>query len=221
MTEETHATEAQKEAHAKEIHTEAVHTDTAHSEFAPLDQARVRAAVREFLLAIGEDPTREGLLETPDRVARACAELFSGMQEDPAAHLRKQFFEEGNHEMVIVRDIPFSSTCEHHILPFVGKAHVCYIPKGGRITGLSKIARCVMGYSRRLQVQERLCGQVADAMMAELDPLGVLVVMEAEHTCMTIRGVRSAGALTLTSAVRGIFKDNEKTRAEAMRLLGL
>ena len=118
-----------EEAHAKEIHTEAVHTNTAHSEFAPLDQARVRAAVREFLLAIGEDPTREGLLETPDRVARACAELFSGMQEDPAAHLRKQFFEEGNHEMVIVRDIPFSSTCEHHILPFVGKAHVCYIPK--------------------------------------------------------------------------------------------
>ena len=185
-----------EETHAKEIHTKAVHTNTAHSEFAPLDQARVRAAVREFLLAIGEDPTREGLLETPDRVARACAELFSGMQEDPAAHL-------------------------HHILPFVGKAHVCYIPKGGRITGLSKIARCVMGYSRRLQVQERLCGQVADAMMAELDPLGVLVVMEAEHTCMTMRGVRSAGALTLTSAVRGIFKDNEKTRAEAMRLLGL
>ncbi len=142
------------------------------------------------------------------------------MQEDPAAHLRKQFFEEGNHEMVIVRDIPFSSTCEHHILPFVGQAHVCSIPKGGRITGLSKIARCVMGYSRRLQVQERLCGQVADAMMAELNPLGVLVVMEAEHTCMTMRGVRSAGALTLTSAVRGIFKDNEKTRAEAMRLLG-
>ena len=187
------------------------------AEFAPLDQARVRAAVKEFLVAIGEDPEREGLLETPDRVARACAELFSGMQEDPAAHLRKQFHEEGNHEMVIVRDIPFSSTCEHHI----GKAHVCYIPKGGRITGLSKIARCVMGYSRRLQVQERLCGQVADAMMSELDPLGVLVVMEAEHTCMTMRGVRSAGALTLTSAVRGIFKDNEKTRAEAMRLLGL
>lgn len=193
----------------------------AENNYKELDQERVKAAVKEFLLAIGEDPEREGLLDTPDRVARACVELFGGMQENPAAHLRKQFHEEGNKEMVIVRDIPFSSTCEHHILPFVGKAHVCYIPQYGRITGLSKIARCVSGYSRRLQVQERLTGQIADAMVEELDPLGVLVVMEAEHTCMSMRGIRASGALTTTSAVRGIFKTNEKTRAEAMRLLGL
>ena len=142
------------------------------------------------------------------------------MQEDPGAHLRKQFNEPGNQEMVIVKDIPFSSLCEHHILPFTGRAHVCYIPRDGRITGLSKIARCVSGYARRLQLQERLTGQVADAMVRELDPLGVLVVMEAEHTCMTMRGVRAAGALTTTSAVRGCLRDL-KTRQEALRLLGL
>ena len=143
--------------------------------FGPIDKPRVEAAVRELLLAIGEDPDREGLLGTPDRVARACMEVLGGMQEDPGAHLRKQFHEPGNQEMVIVKDIPFSSLCEHHILPFTGKAHVCYIPRDGRITGLSKIARCVSGYARRLQVQERLTGQIADAMVRELDPLGVLV----------------------------------------------
>ena len=179
--------------------------------FAPIDKGRVEAAVRELLLAIGEDPDREGLLGTPDRVARACEEILGGMQEDPGVH---------NQEMVIVKDIPFSSLCEHHILPFTGKAHVCYIPRDGRITGLSKIARCVSGYARRLQVQERLTGQIADAMVRELDPLGVLVVLEAEHTCMTMRGVRAAGALTTTSAVRGCLRDL-KTRQEALRLLDL
>ena len=185
-----------------------------------LDKPRVEAAVRELLLAIGEDPDRPGLVGTPDRVARACEEIFGGMQEDPGAHLRTQFHEPGNEEMVIVRDIPFSSMCEHHILPFVGKAHVCYIPRDGRITGLSKVARCVSGYARRLQLQERLTSQVADALVRELDPLGVLVVMQAEHTCMTMRGVRAAGALTCTSAVRGCLRD-QRTRQEALRLLGL
>lgn len=186
-----------------------------------VDLERARAAVREFLLAVGEDPDRPGLLETPDRVARAAAELFSGYDEDPAAHLRKQFTESGNGEMVIVRDIPFSSMCEHHILPFTGKAHVVYIPRAGRITGLSKIARTVSGYAHRMQLQERLTAQIADGLMAELEPLGVLVVLEAEHTCMTMRGIRAAGALTVTSAVRGGFKNDIKTREEALRLLGL
>ena len=190
------------------------------NEYGKLDKERVEAAVRELLFAIGEDPDREGLQGTPDRVARACAEIFGGMQEDPGAHLRKQFQESDNEEMVVVRDIPFSSMCEHHLLPFTGRAHVCYIPRRGRITGLSKIARCVNGYARRPQVQERLTAQVADAMMRELEPLGVLVVLEAEHTCMSMRGIKSAGSLTMTSAVRGCFKDL-KTREEALRLLGL
>jgi GTP cyclohydrolase I len=189
--------------------------------YGPVDKPRIEAAVREFLAAIGEDPDREGLAGTPDRVARACEELFSGMHEDPAAHLRKQFHEEQVDDMVIVRDIPFSSLCEHHILPFVGKAHVAYIPNGGRITGLSKIARCVAGYAHRLQLQERLTAEVADALMAELEPRGVLVVIGAEHTCMTIRGVRAAGALTTTSAVRGSFREDPRTRAEALDLLGV
>ena len=186
-----------------------------------IDKARIEAAVREFLIAIGEDPDREGLQGTPDRVARACEEIFGGMQEDPGIYLRKQFHEPGNEEMVIVRDIPFSSMCEHHLLPFVGKAHVCYIPRDGRITGLSKIARCVSGYARRPQLQERLTSEIADAMVRELEPLGVLVVLEAEHTCMNMRGIKAAGALTVTSAVRGTFRKDLKTREEALRLLGL
>ena len=188
--------------------------------YSKLDKPRVEAAVREFLLAIGEDPDREGLQGTPDRVARACEEIFGGMQEDPGAHLRKQFHEEGNEELVVVRDIPFHSMCEHHILPFIGRAHVAYIPRDGRITGLSKIARCVAGFAARPQLQERLTGQVADAMMAELDPVGVMVVIEAEHTCMTMRGIRVAGAMTVTSAARGMLKTDNKTREEALRLLG-
>ena len=188
--------------------------------FARLDKARAEAAVREFLLAIGEDPDREGLAGTPERVARACEELLGGMQEDPGAHLRRQFREDHNQEMVVVKDIPFSSMCEHHILPFVGRASVAYIPRAGRITGLSKIARCVTGYARRLQVQERLTSEIADALVAELDPLGAMVVLEAEHTCMTMRGARSAGSLTTTSAVRGVFREDIRTREEALRLLG-
>ncbi len=183
-----------------------------------IDKPRVEAAVRELLIAIGEDPDRPGLVDTPDRVARACEELFGGLSDDPARHLRKQFHEEGNEELVVVRDIPFHSMCEHHLLPFIGRAHVAYIPRDGRITGLSKIARCVAGYAARPQLQERLTGQIADAMLAELDPKGVLVVIEAEHTCMTMRGIRAAGATTVTSAVRGILRD-EASRKEALSLL--
>lgn len=189
--------------------------------YAPIDTARVEAAIRELLLAVGENPDREGLKGTPERVARACQELLGGGQENPDAHLRRQFSADGNQDMVIVKDIPFSSLCEHHILPFVGRAHVAYIPRDGRITGLSKIGRCVEGYARRLQVQERLTGQVADAMVRELNPLGVMVVIEAEHTCMTMRGVHAAGTLTVTSAVRGCFKTDIKTREEGLRLVGL
>lgn len=188
--------------------------------FAQLDKPRVEAAVRELLLAIGEDPDREGLVGTPERVARACEELLGGMQEDPGAHLRRQFQEDHNQEMVVVKDIPFSSLCEHHMLPFTGHASVAYIPRAGRITGLSKISRMVTGYGHRLQVQERLTSQIADAMVRELNPLGVMVVIEAEHTCMTMRGIRSAGSLTVTSAVRGCFRDDARTREEALRLLG-
>lgn len=183
-----------------------------------IDKPRIEAAVREFLIGIGEDPDRDGLQGTPDRVARACEEIFGGMCENPGVHLRKQFHEPGNEEMVIVRDIPFSSMCEHHLLPFVGKAHVCYIPRDGHVTGLSKISRCVNGFAHRPQLQERLTAQIADALVEELNPLGVLVVMEAEHTCMTMRGVRSAGSITTTSAVRGVLREN-KTRQEAMRLM--
>lgn len=185
-----------------------------------VDRARVEAAVRELLAAIGEDPNREGLVGTPDRVARACEELFGGIGQDPAAHLRKQFHEESGGGIVVVRDIPFHSMCEHHLLPFVGVAHVAYLPREGRITGLSKIARCVAGFAARPQVQERLTAQVADAMVAELEPEGVLVVMEAEHTCMTIRGIRAAGAKTTTIATRGAFDADASLRAEALSLLG-
>ncbi|MDI9591239.1 MAG: GTP cyclohydrolase I FolE [Acidobacteriota bacterium] len=189
--------------------------------FAPIDRPRVEAAVRELLEAMGEDPGREGLLGTPDRVARACEELLGGMQEDPGTHLLMQFEEPGNEDMVIVKDIPFSSMCEHHLLPFTGRAHICYLPKDGRITGLSKLARCVVGYAHRLQVQERLTQQIADAVEDRLGARGVLVVLEATHTCMTMRGIRSAGSLTVTSAVRGWFKTDLKARGEALRLIGM
>lgn len=189
--------------------------------YASIDQPRIRAAVRELLAAIGEDPDREGLLDTPDRVARACEEIFGGTQEDPSAHLLRQFSEPGNENMVIVKDIPFSSMCEHHLLPFTGRAHICYLPRDGKITGLSKLARCVEGYARRPQVQERLTQQIADALVRRLDPLGVLVVLEATHTCMTMRGIKSAGSSTVTSAVRGWFKTDLKAREEALDLIGL
>ena len=182
-----------------------------------MDKERLQAAVREILLAVGEDPDRPGLVETPRRVADMYAEVFAGLETDPRQHLK--FFEEkSTDEMVIVRDIPFASMCEHHLLPFVGKAHVCYIPRDGHVTGLSKISRCVNGYAKRPQLQERLTAQIADAMVRELDPLGVLVVLEAEHTCMTMRGVRSAGSKTTTSAVRGCLKEI-KCRQEAMQLM--
>ena len=187
--------------------------------YGELDMPRAEAAVRELLIAIGEDPDREGLLDTPARVARACNEIFAGMHEDPSKHLLRQFHEADHEEMVIVRDIAFTSMCEHHLLPFTGKAHVAYIPRQGRITGLSKLARCVEGYARRPQVQERMTSQVADAIMDKLDPLGVIVVIEAEHMCMTARGIKKPGSLTVTSAVRGSFKEDYKTRAEALSLL--
>lgn len=189
--------------------------------YGPVDKPRVEAAIRELLLAIGEDPDREGLLGTPDRVARACEEIFGGMQEDPSAHLLRQFEEPGNEDMVIVKDIPFSSMCEHHLLPFTGRAHVCYLPRDGRICGLSKIARCVNGYARRPQLQERLTQQVADAIDDRLNPHGVLVVLQAAHSCMEMRGIRASGSVTVTSAVRGWFATDLKAREEALRLLGL
>ncbi|MBE6465071.1 MAG: GTP cyclohydrolase I FolE [Eggerthellaceae bacterium] len=185
-----------------------------------IDQPRAEAAVRELLAAIGEDPDREGLLETPARVARMYAELLYGMFEEPQAHLLKQFHESNHEEMVIVKDIPFSSMCEHHLLPFVGVAHVAYIPRQGRVTGLSKVARVVEGFSHRLQLQERLTSQIADAFVEHLDVRGVLVVVEAEHMCMTIRGIKKPGSTTVTSAVRGSMKTDIKTREEALRLIG-
>jgi GTP cyclohydrolase I len=187
--------------------------------YGTIDQPRIRAAIRELLAAIGEDPDREGLLDTPDRVARACEEIFGGSQEDPSAHLLRQFNEPGNENMVIVKDIPFSSMCEHHLLPFTGKAHICYLPKDGRITGLSKLARCVTGYAHRPQVQERLTQQIADAIEARLDPRGVLVVLEASHTCMTMRGIKKPGSKTMTIAVRGAFAEEEKLQNRFWQML--
>ena len=183
---------------------------------APIDRGRVERAVREILLAIGEDPDRDGLVRTPARVAEMFSEIFAGIGEDPASHLTVRF-DADHDEMVMVRDIPLYSNCEHHLVPFIGKAHVAYIPgDDGRITGLSKLARLVDGFARRPQVQERLTTQIADTLDEVLKPKGVLVVIEAEHLCMSMRGVRKPGALTVTSAVRGLFKTNAATRAEAM-----
>ncbi|MFV0445124.1 MAG: GTP cyclohydrolase I FolE [Planctomycetaceae bacterium] len=184
---------------------------------ATVDLPRIERAVREILAAVGEDPERDGLQETPARVARMYAELFSGLTAEPARHLQKVFLEEYD-EMVLVRDISFNSVCEHHLLPFIGKAHIGYLPRG-RVVGLSKLARIVEEISRRPQVQERMTHQIADLMDCELKPKGVIVVLEAEHSCMTIRGVKKPGALTITSAVRGLFKSNQSSRAEAMALI--
>jgi GTP cyclohydrolase I len=181
-----------------------------------LDPERIERAISELLLAIGEDPSREGLVATPKRVAAMYQELFAGLDEDPSKHLTVTFAAEHD-EMVMVRDIPFASLCEHHLVPFMGKAHVAYIPgDDGRITGLSKLARLVDAYAKRLQVQERMTSQIADALMDTLAPRGALVVVEAEHLCMSMRGVRKPGTLTVTSALRGIFKEDPRTRAEAM-----
>lgn len=178
---------------------------------------RIERAVREILAAIGDDPERDSLRDTPARVARMYAEMFGGLHSDPARHL-KSVFEERYDELVLVRDISFDSMCEHHLLPFMGQAHVGYLPNG-RVAGLSKLARVVEEISRRPQVQERMTHQVADILYHELDAKGVVVVLEATHTCMTIRGVRKPGSLTVTSAVRGLFKDNASSRAEAMALI--
>jgi GTP cyclohydrolase IA len=185
----------------------------------PVDLLRIEKAVREILEAIGEDPDRDGLERTPSRVARMYAEIFRGLHQDPASNLTVTF-EADHDEMVLVRDIPLYGTCEHHLVPFAGRAHVAYIPgSDGRITGLSKIARLVEGFARRPQVQERLTTQIADALVDVLRPDGVLVMIEAEHLCMSMRGVKKPGALTVTSAVRGLFKTNAATRAEAMSLI--
>lgn len=184
----------------------------------PYDEERARAAVRELLLAVGEDPDREGLQETPDRVARAYREIFAGLRQEPQDVLTTMF-DLGHQEMVLVKDIEVYSTCEHHLVPFHGVAHVGYIPSAeGRITGLSKLARLVEVYARRPQVQERLTTQIADALVEHLDPRGVIVVVECEHLCMAMRGVRKPGARTVTSAVRGQMRDGT-TRAEAMSLI--
>jgi GTP cyclohydrolase I len=184
-----------------------------------IDQARIEKAVREILYAIGEDPDRDGLLDTPARVARMYAEIFAGLHEDPTEHLHVTF-EAGHDEMVLVRDIAMFSACEHHMLPWVGKAHVAYIPSAdGRIIGLSKFARLVDGYARRPQVQERLTRQIADALQDKLEAKGVMVVIEAEHLCMSMRGIKKPGASTVTSAVRGLFRHNLASREEAMRFI--
>lgn len=183
----------------------------------PLDNQRIRDAVREIIIGVGEDPDREGLRETPRRVAEMYAEVFSGLREDPADVLRVTFNED-HHEMVIVKDIPFYSMCEHHFLPFHGMAHVGYIPNG-RVVGLSKLARAVEILARRPQVQERLSSQLADVIMETLEPQGVGVVLSAEHLCMTMRGIRKPGSLTVTSAMRGVFQRGSATRAEFMSLI--
>lgn len=196
-----------------------MHNDTEIHTTAVFDQARAEAAVRELLLAIGEDPERDGLAETPARVARAYKEMFAGLYTDPDAVLNTSF-DEQHDEMVVVKDIAMYSTCEHHLASFHGVAHVGYIPgEHGRITGLSKLARVVDLYARRPQVQERLTAQIADALMRKLDPRGAIVVIEAEHLCMAMRGIRKPGAVLTTSAVRGQFKTDGASRAEALDLI--
>jgi GTP cyclohydrolase IA len=183
----------------------------------PIDHARLRRAVREILIAVGEDPDREGLLDTPDRIARMYAEIFAGLHTDPAIHLQKTFTQKHD-EMVVVKDIEFSSVCEHHLLPFTGKTHIAYLPNG-QIVGLSKLARVVDAVARRPQVQERMTEEIADLIMTHLKARGVGVIVEASHSCMTIRGVRRPAAMTITSSMRGGFLDNPATRAELMALV--
>lgn len=184
-----------------------------------MDKEKIKRAIRDILEAIGEDPDREGLKDTPDRVARMYEEIFCGIFQDPREHLKVTFPEESHEEMVIVKDIPFYSCCEHHLVPFFGKAHVVYIPKGGRLTGLSKLARVVETIAKRPQLQERIAKETADIIMEELRPYGVMVVIEAEHMCMTMRGVKKPGSKTVTSAVRGVFAKDIATRTEAMNLI--
>ena len=183
-----------------------------------MDKERIQNAVGEILIAVGEDPDREGLLETPKRVANMYEEIFAGLTEDPKQHI-KLFNEQSNDEMVIVKDIPFYSMCEHHLLPFFGKAHIGYIPSDNKIIGLSKLARIVDNFAKKPQVQERLTSDIADFLNDNLQPKGVAVIMEAEHMCMTMRGARAAGSKTQTSALRGIMRTDAKTRAEVLSLL--
>lgn len=183
-----------------------------------MDKQRIENAVREILIAIGEDPDREGLVETPARVANMYEEIFAGLEDDPRKFIKT--FATDSNEMVIVRDIPLYSMCEHHLLPFVGKAHIAYIPGDGRVIGLSKLARIVRHFAARPQLQERLTASVADFLMEELHPQGVAVLVEAEHLCMTMRGIRAAGAKTQTSALRGVILSDTRTRAEVMSLFG-
>ncbi|RDW17591.1 GTP cyclohydrolase I FolE [Oceanobacillus arenosus] len=183
-----------------------------------MDKQKIEEAVRMILEAIGEDPDRQGLLDTPKRVAKMYEEVFSGLKKDPAEHC-KTVFEEEHDEVVLVKDIQFSSMCEHHLVPFFGVAHIAYIPKHGRVIGLSKLARIIDDFSKRPQLQERITTSVAELLMEELDPIGVMVVLEAEHMCMTIRGVKKQGAKTVTSAVRGEFRTNSKSRNEVLSLI--
>lgn len=183
-----------------------------------IDKERIERAVREILEAIGEDPDREGLVETPRRVARYYEEVFAGLHEDPSKNL-SVLFSENHEEMVLVKDIPIYSMCEHHLLPFFGHAHVAYIPRHGKVTGLSKLARVADDFAKRPQLQERLTSQIADTINKMLNPRGVIVVIEAEHMCMTIRGIKKPGSKTVTSAVRGMFETSAATRAEAFSLI--
>jgi len=184
-----------------------------------MDKPRIEKAVREILEAIGEDPDREGLKDTPRRIAKMYEEIFAGLKEDPGKHLEIYFQDERHEELVLVKDIPFYSMCEHHFAPFFGKAHVGYLPKGGKLTGLSKLARVVDTVAKRPQLQERLTATIAETLMEKLEPHGVIVVVEAEHMCMTMRGIKKSGSKTVTSAVRGLFNKDAKARAEAMSLI--
>ncbi len=183
-----------------------------------MDKKRIERAVREILRAIGEDPKRKDILDTPRRVAEMYEEIFSGLKQDPQKEL-EVILDQKHEEIILLKGIPLYSICEHHLLPFLGKAHIAYIPKGGRVTGLSKLARVVDILSKRPQVQERLTTQIAEIIMSKLKPQGCMVVIEAEHMCMSMRGVKKPGTLTVTSAVRGVFKENEKTRSETLALI--
>jgi len=184
-----------------------------------MDKKKIERAISQILEAIGEDPKRKDLLDTPKRVAEMYEEIFAGINQDPQKEL-EVILDQKHHEIILLKGIPLYSMCEHHLLPFLGRAHIAYIPKKGRVTGLSKLARVVDILSRRPQVQERLTTEIANIVMSKLKPLGVMVVIEAEHMCMSMRGVKKPGTLTVTSAVRGIFKENQKTRSEALALMG-
>ena len=184
-----------------------------------MNNEKIEQSVKDILLAVGEDPTREGLLDTPKRVAKMYSEIFEGIGKDASDEIEVFFQEEGHEELVLVKDIPFYSYCEHHLVPFFGKAHIGYIPRAGKLTGLSKLARVVDVLSKRPQLQERLTTQIVEALQKKLNPLGVIVVIEAEHMCMTMRGIKKPGSRTITSSVRGVFEREAKARAEALQLI--